>query len=155
MDGGPAAPVKVNIKERQHLALMLRKQGGSYRKIAAQLREQPGITPQYSESMAHSDVMAALKELNEKIYEEAAEVRRLELERIDELLSKYYQKALAGDHNSLHSVLALMDRRAKYSGLYAPDKSVSIVIDWDKLTEDQVDRIAAGEDPRLVVGKIP
>jgi hypothetical protein len=116
----PAAPQKVVAAERQALALALRKQGGSYRKIAETLKKQPGINPKYAPSTAYHDVMAALKKLNEHNEELATEVRRLELERLDDLHAMLWPKAIKGDFASLDRVLGLMDRRARYLSLYAP-----------------------------------
>jgi len=39
---------------------MLRKQGGSYRQIAAQLRQREGISPKYNTNAAYLDVLHAL-----------------------------------------------------------------------------------------------
>ncbi len=55
-----AHPQKLAVREREVLALMLRKQGGSYRQIAAQLRQREGISPKYNTNAAYLDVLHAL-----------------------------------------------------------------------------------------------
>lgn len=102
------------------MALELRKQGGSYRQIAAQLRVAEGVSPKYSEGAAYADVMAALKKLNERQGEVANEVRRLELERLDEMFSAFYPKAVLGDEGALQACLNIMRQRASLQGLNAP-----------------------------------
>lgn len=116
----PAAPEKLAVADRRLMALGLRRQGGSYRQIAGQLSKQPGVSPRYNEAQAFKDVMAALQRLNDKMAEEAAAVRTLELERLDELFAVYYGKAKLGDYAALDRCLHLMDRRARYLGLDAP-----------------------------------
>lgn len=120
MDPGPGRPDLLKLAERRLIALELRKLGGSYRKIAEQMAEMEGISPDYSESQAYRDVMACLKELREKREEESANVLRLELERVDDLWAAYYPKAKKGDYAALDRCMTLMDKRARYLGLYAP-----------------------------------
>ena len=102
------------------LALELRKQGGTYRQIAEQLRAVDGVSPDYSEAQAYRDVTAELERLNLRLAEEAGSVRRLEVERIDELWAVLYPKARKGDYAAFDRCLSLMEKRARYLGLYAP-----------------------------------
>lgn len=138
MDGGPAAPKKVRKAERQILALELRKQGGSYRQIAAQLAATEGISPKYNEAAAYFDVMDALKALNEKKAELADENRRLEIERLDDLFAVYYAKALGGDTWALQACLSIMGKRAALLGLNAPVKVDQTTITVNVSAEDMV-----------------
>ena len=50
--------------------------------------------------------------------EEAEELRRLELDRLDALQGAVWRAAMRGDVRATDRVLAIMDRRAKYLGLY-------------------------------------
>lgn len=127
----PAAPVKIRAAERRYMALTLRRQGGTYREIAEQLRGVEGISKKYSPSQCYSDIITELRRINERNAEAAEEVRRLELERLDELLATYYNKACSGDYASLDRVLAIMDRRARYLDLYkekTPGAKVDITV---------------------------
>ncbi len=45
----------------------------------------------------------------------------------------------------------IKERRAKLLGLDAQKAATNIQIPWDVLTDEQLERIAAGEDPLLVV----
>lgn len=119
LDGGPAAPQRVRIRDRQIMALGLRRQGGSYRQIAAQMRSVEGISPKYSEALAHRDVMKALERLNAKCDEAAEAVKRLELERCDELMAAYYAKAKAGDIMAANVVFRCMDKIERLNGIDA------------------------------------
>lgn len=100
--------------ERQLRALELRKAGYSYRAIAEEL----GI----SVSAAYRATTRALKRLNEKTQEEAEVVRRLELERLDDLLLAMWPKAQNGDQGAVDRILRIMERRARLLGLDAPLK---------------------------------
>mgnify|MGYP000853980830 CR=1 FL=1 len=131
MNPGPGRPDLIKLAERRQVALELRKLGGSYRKIAEQMAEMEGISPDYSESQAHRDVMACLKELREKRVEESANVLRMELERLDDMWAVYYPKAKKGDYAALDRCMTMMDKRARYLGLYAqaaPDEAKEVVI---------------------------
>lgn len=103
--------------EKQRQALELRKSGIGYRQIAEQLGYK-------SPSSAHEAVETALKRT---IQEPAAEVRRLELERLDSLLIAMWPQAIstegeAADPRAVDRVLKIMARRAAYLGLDAPVK---------------------------------
>jgi len=49
------------------------------------------------------------------------------------------------------TVLDVDKEDAKLLGLYAAEKLLNFDIDWDSLTTEQVERIAAGEDPLKVL----
>ena len=102
--------------ERKQRAVELRKLGFTYQKIADQL----GV----SVSAAHKMVMTALKELNEKTVEGAEELRRLELERLDEWLLRIAQEIKNGNVlGAIDRGVRIMDRRAKLLGLDAPQRA--------------------------------
>ena len=88
MSQSKAAPVKLTAAELKQRAVELRKLGFSYQKIADQM----GI----SVSGAHKMVTTALQEINEKTAESAEELRRLELERLDEWLLRVAQEIRRG-----------------------------------------------------------
>lgn len=64
----------------------------------------------------------ALAEIQAEQRELATEVLQLELQRLDLLLKVHMPKALEGDLDSFDRVIRIMDRRAKYLGLDAPEK---------------------------------
>ena len=149
----PAAPKKVKAAERRIMALELRKQGGSYRVIAAQLRKMQVVGPGYNESAAYKDCMAALHSMIERQDELARENLRLDLERLDEILTGVYTAAKKGDTFSINAVFGVLDRRGRllnYAGL-APQQNLNI--DVTQLTDDQLERIANGEDPISVLAR--
>lgn len=109
--------------ERRVKALELRKAGLPYRVIA----EECGV----SEQQAWRDVKKGLANLAKMEQQAATEVRQLELERIDTLLSVLWTRArgrrithddktveeIAPDMAALDRVMRLMERRAKLLGL--------------------------------------
>lgn len=146
-------PNQVSKIDRQHMALTLRKQGGSYRKIAESLRGREGIQDDYGEHHAYQDVLSEIKRLQIENREAAEDIRTLELERLDELQARYWPKAVAGDYAAFDRVLSVMDRRAKYVGAYAADQ-LDIQIRWELLNREQMERIAQGEDPRRIMMEV-
>lgn len=101
--------------ERRAKAVEMRKLGFTYQKIGDEL----GV----SLAGAHKTVMTALKQLNEQTAEGAEEIRRLELERLDEWLVRVAKEIQNG--RALPAIdrgIRIMDRRAKLLGLDAPTK---------------------------------
>lgn len=104
----------IKAKERQAEALRLRSQGLDYSSIANKL----GL----SRSGAHKAVSVALKQLTS---EEAKELRQIELSRLDQLQTVFWDKAIDGDLPSAAMILRIQERRAKLCGLDAPSKLVA------------------------------
>jgi hypothetical protein len=105
-----ASEKRLSAAVRQARALELRTAGKGYEAIAAEL----GYG---GPSGAHKAVMAGLKAT---LREPAEELRTLELERLDRLLSSLWPVAVRGDQGAVDRVLRVMGRRAKYLGLDAP-----------------------------------
>src|SRR5262249_5396385 len=98
---------------RQTEALRLRQAGNTFAQIAEMLG--------YSDpSGARNAVMAALRE---NVTEPNAEMRALELARLDALHAALWSEALAGDLPTVDRILKLMERRAKILGLDASPKA--------------------------------
>lgn len=108
--------------ERRHHALQLRKVGATYREIAQTMRENGAAPKNYSPSTAYEDVTYELKRLDEHNQEEAAIVKRLELERLDRMLSALDDQIEAGDTKAINAALRISERRSAILGLDAPSK---------------------------------
>ncbi len=126
--------------ERRVKALEFRKAGASYREIGRRLHVS---TPQAFRDVHHE--LAALAERSQSL---ALEVRSLELERLDALLAALWPGCMSGDTKSVMAALAVGKRRADLLGLDAPQR---FAIDWESLTEAELERLAAGEDPAIVL----
>jgi len=96
-------------KERRQKAFELRKSGASFVEIGKSL----GISTQ----AAHQHVQKKIKALAKKTDEDAMEVMRMELERLDQMLLGLYRDAISGKVTAVDRVLKIMDRRAKFLGL--------------------------------------
>jgi hypothetical protein len=107
---GKTSPRRLSAHDRQLRALTLRKGGASYDEIAAEL----GYS---NRGGAYKAVSSALRET---LREPADDVRALELDRLDHMMSAVWPAALCGDIAAQQQVLRLMERRAKYLGLDAP-----------------------------------
>jgi hypothetical protein len=147
----PASPKKVRAAERRVMALELRKQGASYRRIAKQMKATPGISPGYSEGAAYKDVMSALHQLVSKQDELAQENLRLDLDRLDEMLATFWPAAKKLDVQAFNAVMGVLDRRAKLLNYIQQGNAPLLNIDMTKLTDEQIDRIAKGENPITVL----
>ena len=56
----------------------------------------------------------------------------------------------AGDPRFLQGVQWCIEQRCKILGLNAPTKTQNLEIDYSELSDDELDRIIAGEDPAIV-----
>lgn len=125
MAGGQLSAKVIELAQRRLMALQLRRQGGSFRQIAAQMSKIEGISPDYSEAQAHRDVKAELGRINRMCRDDAEECRQLELERLGELFARLWPGALKGDLAAMDRCLAIMRRQAELEG-YNPTAKVQV-----------------------------
>ncbi|MBP2325344.1 Ni,Fe-hydrogenase III large subunit [Kibdelosporangium banguiense] len=104
--------------ERRARALELRKAGASYEQIA----QQCGYSHR---GTAHRAVMQALASVADEL---AADVRDLELTRLDSMLMGLWRAARDGDGSAVDRVLKIMERRAKILGLDSPTDQTAHVV---------------------------
>ena len=100
--------------ERRQQAFEMRKKGLTYAEIGKEL----GISMQ----AAHRHVAIYLQALENKTEEDAREIIRLDMERLDDMLQGLYPEAINGDSAAVDRVLKIMERRAKLLGLDKPAK---------------------------------
>ena len=116
---------KAVMADRQQTALSLRKSGASYRAIAGHMAAETDksgnlLYAKYSEALAHKDVAACLKAINEKTSLDTEEYRSLELERLDTAQLAIAKKVQSGDLGSIDRWLRISERRSALLGLDAP-----------------------------------
>ena len=156
--GNPGSAVKIETREREEQALELRKKGHSYPEIGRQL----GI----STATAFQMVMRILAAYEDDIKENVPSVRRLELDRLDNWLTKLQPKIDNGDDRAINTGLNLMGRRAKLlPGLEVPTEvhstgEIQLVPDMDLDAEIRqlnasLGLIAEGVRPVRVVDVVP
>lgn len=125
---------KIAILERQILALDLRKQGLSYRKIAQRL--------DCDHTVIYDDIQRELKRLADESLDSTAEMRQLDLERIDMAIAGLMPFVQSGSAVHTMALMKSIDERAKLLGLYAPEKQEMVI--HDRLSDDErAARIAA------------
>ncbi len=146
-----ASPGKIKQAERRLMAFDLRKAHLSYRKIAVEMKKKPGFE-KYSEGLAYKDVTEELARLNSKLGDKVEDVRRLELERLDELGEIFFEKVKSkGTAYALEAYLMIMEKRNRLLGLEVKEQTRNLNFDVSKLTNEQLERIASGEDPISVL----
>lgn len=118
MAGGRNSTRQAILLERRNRAMGLRKEGLSYRSIAASLSKEFG--EKYSHVAAFKDVDACLVDLIEYTRHDTEAYRQMELERLDELLKNLQEGIKSGDTKSIDSAIKVSDRRCKLLGLDAP-----------------------------------
>jgi hypothetical protein len=107
-----SSAAKVQAAERRLQALELRKKGQTFAQIGKALG--------CSEQRAHFIVTQELQRLNRVRAEAAAEVARLEAERLDGLHAAFWDKAVGGDVDAANVIIKLANRRARLLGLDQP-----------------------------------
>lgn len=106
------SPQRIHAWERQREALELRKTGMSFQLIADKL----------GYATAQGAYAAVKVALQKTLREPAEELRTMELERLDALLTATWLAAERGVPQAVDRVLKIMERRAAYLGLDAPKK---------------------------------
>jgi hypothetical protein len=139
--GGSPSPTsrrRLKAHERQIQALELRLAGVGFRQIASTLGYK-------SPSGAHDAVMTAL---DKTLQEPSDRVRKVELERLDRLLSKVYPIARTGSLDHITVCLDILTRRARLLGLdqvkvehsISPDQLTGIVQAFALIMQAAIDR---------------
>jgi hypothetical protein len=121
--------------ERENKVLELRSQSYTWRAIADAVGYASG-------GGALKAYMRAIKRQQQEPVEAAL---FMELSRLDELQSTYWEPAVQGNMRAGEFVLRIMDRRAKFLGLDAPTKIQAEVVSYEGgagTLDAEVDRIA-------------
>jgi hypothetical protein len=107
-----ASERRIAAIERQRQAMELRKGGLPYHEIARRLGYEgpPGA------------YQAVMRGLRSTLKEPAEELRKLEVERLNQLFSVYYTRGLQGDLKAAELALRISARRAAIEGLDAPQR---------------------------------
>jgi hypothetical protein len=126
------SPARVQAAVRRKEAIDYRLQGMTYREIAQEL----GVTP----TRARQLVAEALAAIEKDTAESAEELRRLELDRLDQLQSGIWEDAAGGNLKAVGAALKIMERRAKLMGLDAPVKTVNShgLTDLSNLSDEEL-----------------
>ena len=124
----PTAQRRIEAKERALKALELRKKGMRYEQIAQQL----GYS---NRGNAHKAVMKELELLAKECREEAAQVRDLELQRLDDLFLAAWKAIADGSESAIDRALRVSESRRKLMGLDAAQK-----VDVNGIAELHFDR---------------
>lgn len=105
--------------ERRILAVEYRKTGANYRQIADILTKK-GYPCSHSQVIR--DVKRALRSLAKLEVKETAELRQLEMQRLDALQLALWNLALKGQIAAVLACLSIIEKRIKLFGLNAPEK---------------------------------
>jgi len=141
----PTETGAARIKRQERIAaiIAMRLQGFSLQAIGQ------AQTPPVSMQRIHTIIFA---ELDRLVVEPTEKLRKLELMRLDELMTAYYERALGGDFAALDRVLAIQARRARLMGLDLGQSGSLRYRDGRIVEEDEVERVIHVEivgDPEL------
>src|SRR3990172_8486749 len=125
--------------QKRRRALELRMAGNIYEDIAQAVGYK-------SRSAAKNAIKSALRAIDR---EPAADVKALELERLDKILTALWGLVGTGDVQAIDRVIRVMHQRAQYLGLYAPKQLEHSgpdggPIQFAQLSEKELDDLLAG-----------
>jgi len=114
----------INTARRREIVLELRKQGKTYRAIAAAVRQKfkDDLPSGWDERYAYKDVKRELDRLREDTADDAQMVRQLELERFDVALDAIFAQVKRGNLGAVDRFIRLSESRRKLLGLDAPTR---------------------------------
>ena len=122
-------------KVLQQKIIELRVQGLSTRAIAEELFEKK-VTPKKLDS---SDISRLLTQaLDQIVVPEAEKLKKLELQRLDDIINGHYGNAVNGDVGATHAVLACIDRRTRLLGIGQETKVSSQTLGADGKPVDPI-----------------
>jgi len=155
----PTDSQQLATAKRRREVIQLREAGASWEAIADTIEERYGadaLPKHWSKRYAHKDFQRALGKVQDEVKDRARTVRELELKRLDRMQRGLWQSAINGDTDAARTIVRLMKRRAALLGLDEPERfDVSVTdagdIEWDALTDEQLERIAEGEPLREVL----
>lgn len=124
-----ARPDSVRKALRMEYVLGKRVAGYSYPEIAreaqalpAEERERLSISRAYDQRKVHADVVEALANVREHLAESVAELREIEYQRLQTLLKRLMEAAVAGNMEAIQTALSAHDRVVKLHGLATQEK---------------------------------
>lgn len=134
---------QTEMAERAKKVLRLKLSGASYPEIAEVL--------EISMSTAHGDIQRAIRNIPKS---EADQYREEELMKLDRLQRSVWEEALGGDHKAIDRVLKIIDRRAKFLGLDAPQQ-VQVGASSLDLDAAVKEFLAVAREPQADLPEIP
>ncbi len=114
----------VLAREREERAVDLRIAGKSYPQIGVEI----GV----STTAAYNMVKRVLDKMIKRTSENAEQVVKIEIERINRLIAAIWGKAIGGDMAAIDRVVKLMERKAKLLGL----DSSTVNVDLQKYSDE-------------------
>jgi hypothetical protein len=106
---GKLSPLRLATMERRAAATRLRAAGRTFKQIGEALGVTTGRAYQLVDEALYATVAAPAESL-----------RQIEIARLDQLLTGVYSKALRGDHAAIGSVLRIMARIERLTGMDSP-----------------------------------
>lgn len=133
-----SAAQRAKTAERRRKAVEMRLSGLDWQTIADKLKYA-------SRGAANKDVSRAVDLLTREVVTAAAELRDLELLRLDRLQAAMWRDAMNGDDKAVRAILRIMDRRARLLGLDTP-KTIKHVMttELDERIEALTERLRQG-----------
>jgi hypothetical protein len=126
----PAAQAKkLEVEQRRAIVAANILAGMSYREIARALQNS-GHT--VTHETVRKDFQAILRQYNEEHQEVAARIVVIEDRRLNHALNAIWSKVENGDLGAINTMIRVMERRARMSGIDAPTKIAPVTPEGDR-----------------------
>lgn len=140
----PHSTRRVRAAVREKMAVELRIGGHTYAQIALKIAESEGAEKPVSTVSIHKMIKRSFTRLREHTDIVTADLRQMELERLDVLLQGLWADAKDGDKAAVHQTLAVLDRRYRLLGIEAPTEVDRAAMTWVQLMTQVQSRIGDG-----------
>lgn len=108
---------EMELHKRKMRSIELRRKGYSYAEIVQELQKDGWIV---STVQVYKDVTEAIRKRIRDESENAELARQIEVDRLDVALKAIMARVEAGDDDAIHTMMKIMVRRAKLTGLDSP-----------------------------------
>lgn len=131
-------------EEIRNTVIELRKQGMNYADIASEV----GIHM----DTARSAVNTYMIRLQARTLESADELRRDDYSKLSMMLDAIWDRVLEGELGAIDRAIKILERRARLMGLdMQQQNAILMALNLERLTDEQLEQIAAGANPLQVL----
>lgn len=148
--GAKTQPRKIQAAEHRVEWLEMRRKGMTYKAIAEEYNAKHGT--KFNKQAPYEAVMLYLRNLQAEALETAADIRTLELERLDALQAKFWDLALLGDMQAALFCLRVMESRRKLLGLDAERAKGEAPLVHVSVETPQAERVTLADVMPLLAG---
>lgn len=134
----------IQAKETRDRILELRKQGLTYAAISKEV----GV----SYDTVSNTISQAMIALSTRTLANAEDLRREDYQKLSLMLEAIWDRVLSGELGAIDRAIRILERRARLMGLdMQQQNAIFMALNLERLTDEQLEQIAAGANPLQVL----